>query len=401
MVAGFADTDGGLVMPMGNERLPKDADVVSALKAKGETPAKDDPEWVAALTSVKGALQALRALLDTGDSNVDSGPGQVKLQDALAVVNDASKLLFDLEPSPLAAFENRETLRTLVAQDLKAVMVQHHAYVSRKLKALRRRLQPFTAQATAPRHVRQRRLFTLVDTVTTVAIQGFLSQIRGGYSNLLEEAAWDLVDMTSMLVLHKIIDRAWPPEPQGPSIDMLLQGAQGFFTPGNDFKVLGSNFGAAPGDCSVVFIAPSAAVSARNAVEEALSVAKLSWKSLKTKNPKNSLEAARQLKAAEDIVKGIAGFGNKVAGVFTGIMVMPTLKGSDFGLGMKELNFGYVPKQAYCCSGMLCPPKPAIVIPLCTSTGRGAPRPRHASSRWMPYCSQPFTTTPWIRRSDP
>ena len=50
MVAGFADTDGGLVMPMGNERLPKDADVVSALKAKGETPAKDDPEWVAALS---------------------------------------------------------------------------------------------------------------------------------------------------------------------------------------------------------------------------------------------------------------------------------------------------------------------------------------------------------------
>lgn len=332
--------------------LPKGLPSADKLLAKGVVAGADDAAFATALATLKAALVATRTTLATIDPKKANDVDKVKLAAELSKLASAQQVLAALKPSALGVLAALPELNLVLGVELPKTAQKHHLWVSKVLHA----------QPGAPAMPPCPNCFSLVEIGASLAAQYALDSVPS-YTSILKDLGWVVGEMVVTMTIKEVIDTQFPPSSGGPSIDAIQALGQAA-VPGLPLKILASNFGGKPGDCSVIFITPLVAKTIVDAVKLAVG----GIPSLKDLKTKSAWEAAKVVKEAIDQVKATA---ELVGGVpelaATGVVTMTAQPGSTFDSEIGFINLGVVPNKINC--GIV--PKPRILYPYCTFTGSG------------------------------
>jgi len=211
--------------------------------------------------------------------------------------------------------------------------------------------------------------FTLTELMVNVAISYILDSIPT-YSGLLKDAGKAAASMAIMVAIADAINSAFPPGPGAPVIEYITPGYGNAVNDGASLSLFGGGFDYWAGNNVVIFIGPSVADSAVNAVDLAMS-AMDAIKALQ--DWENVWELANALTDAFGALNDTLDFlsGDIPNLLKTGVVPLPVLKVSPF---LDDQDFWQqiidLPPLPEVNDSWL--PKAGILIPISFSRGNGA-----------------------------
>ncbi len=347
MWAGFAEKTRALIPhPNGMPKLAK-------LQAKGLKAGPDDVKWLAAVTETKAAVAAMKKAIAAVDPKKPSAADLAAIGAAQKLVDAGAAKLAKLKPSPLAVYTNLAAVDDLIGKDLAGVTRAHQLMLSKAFHHLDKTAPPPPCNG----------CFSLVGVMVSIGVQYVLSSIPS-YTGILKDIGWQIGEMVLTLVIKDVIDDQFPPQAGGPSITAMARGSAVSVSPGYALTIMGANFGDKPGQCGVVFITPMVSKTIIDAVKLIVGgIPKLS--DLKSKG---AWEAAKAIKSGIDQLKAFVALTTDAIPQLaeSGVVLMWSQSKSTFA-NPAFIKLGVVPKKSNC--GWL--PKPGIMLPLCSHTGRG------------------------------
>jgi len=222
---------------------PTDQDLTNA----GLSAGPDDAAWLDALTDLREALAAERAvLLSLTDPPTD--PQAQALTDAYALTRTRLQAFEALNPSEVAVWESLPEVASLLFELTETSRTQFTV-----LAGLFRSDPPSSGGSTVlPPQANLR--FSLVGTLASIAIQGTLSSYT--YSSVLKNVGKVVVANMISMAIKDLLNSDFVPGAHAPNIDSVHGSAAGFVVPGNGFQTVGS-FNSDPAKSRIVFIPPT------------------------------------------------------------------------------------------------------------------------------------------------